>query len=138
MIIGITKGDIFGTPYKHIAFAVNTEGFNDSGFAGVISRRYWSKLANNGGNELGEILTKEVGGKVFHALVCHSLGKDGWKQTPEIVEKCLDLLNLSPDGETLAIVLMGAGMIGQMQGADVLSILGAMARSNKQVEVYYL
>lgn len=137
MIVNTIRGDVFQTPYKHIAFAVNTEGYNDAGFARAVSFRYWPELANTGGNNLGDVLTKKVNDKTFHALVCHSFGGDGWKLTAETVTKCLDSLNV-PDNETVAVVLMGAGVIGQMGGADVFSILGGMARSKKRVAVYTL
>ena len=137
MIVNTTRGDVFQTPHKHIAFAVNTQGHNDAGFAGAVSSRHWSELANTGPKKLGDVISKNGNGKTFHALVCHSLGDDGWKETAETVTKCLDSLDVSED-ETIAIVLMGAGMVGQMGGADVFSILGGMARSKKKVAVYTL
>lgn len=82
-------------------------------------------------------MQKVAGGKTFHALVCHSLGGDGWKRTPQTAEQCLNALDV-PEDETIAVVLMGAGMIGQMGGADVFGNLGGMARSKKRVAVYTL
>jgi len=40
MIVDMVRGDIFETDCKYIAFAVNTEGINDAGFAGQVSRRF--------------------------------------------------------------------------------------------------
>ncbi len=138
MIVDTIRGDVFQTPYKHIVFAVNTEGYNDAGFAGAVSSRYWPELANTGKKQLGDVLMYTVGDKTFHAIVCHVLNaKEGWYYTPVIVEKCLDQLDV-PDGETIAIVLMGAGVVGRMGGADVFSILGGIARSKKKVAVYTL
>lgn len=139
MIVDTVRGDVFKTPYNHIAFAVNTEGYNDAGFAGVVSSRYWPELANTGPRKLGDVIRNywERKDVTFHALVCHSLAADGWKNTSQTVTKCLDLLDV-PDNETIAIVLMGAGMVGQLGGADVFSILGGMARSRKKVVVYTL
>ena len=139
MIVGMFRGDIFKTSCCHIAFAVNTEGLNDAGFAGAVSSRYWPELADTGEKKLGEVMCKKSKKekKTFHALVCHSLDDGGWKGTAETVTKCLDSLDV-PDDETIAIVLMGAGLIGQMGGADVFSILGGMARSKKRVTVYTL
>ena len=34
MVVKTIQEDIFNTEAKHIAFAVNTEGYNDAGFAG--------------------------------------------------------------------------------------------------------
>lgn len=137
MIVDTIRGDVFKASHAHIAFAVNTEGFNDAGFAGAVSSRHWNELANTGKKKLGDVLSKNGKGKTFHALVCHSLGGDGWNKTAETVTKCLDSLDV-PDTETIAVVLMGAGMVGQMGGADVYSILGGMARSKKRLAVYTL
>jgi len=137
MIVDMIRGNVFETPHPNIAFAVNTEGFNDAGFAGQVSSRYWKELTNTGKKKLGDVLSHKANGKSFHALVCHSFGGDGWKKTAETVTKCLDSLNV-PDTETIAVVLMGAGLIGQMGGADVFAVLGGMARSRKRVSVYTL
>ena len=75
MIIKNKQGnDILKGGETRIAFAVNTEGCNDSGFAGRISRSYWPELAYIGECELGTVLTKTSDdGITFYALVCHSL-----------------------------------------------------------------
>lgn len=135
MIVDMVRGDIFRTHCKHIAFAVNVEGYNDAGFAGAVTSRHWPELANTGGNRLGDVLHHQVGEKTFYALVCHELGGSGWTRTPDFVEQCLNMLEVSKD-ESIAIVLMGSGMVGQLGGADIFLILGAMARSNKRVFVY--
>lgn len=137
MIVNTVRGNVFEAPHSHIAFAVNTEGFNDAGFAGQVSSRYWEGLANTGKKKLGDVLSQKAGEKTFHALVCHSLNENGWGKTAETVTKCLDSLDV-PDDEPIAVVLMGGGMIGQMGGADVFAILGGMARSKKRVAVYTL
>jgi len=135
MIVNRVQGDVFKTPLKHIAFAVNTEGSNDSGFAGAVTSKYWPFLENTGGNTLDEVLHHTSKGKTFHALVCHELKANGWAQTPQLVEQGL---NSIPGNEEIAVVLIGSGFIGQMAGADVKAILGAMERSNKRIHVYSL
>jgi len=135
MIVNTFRGDVFKTNCAHIAFAVNTKGYNDGGFAGQVSSSHWPELADTGGNKLGDVLSKKSKGKTFHALVCHSLGVEGWKNTPQTVTECLDALNV-PDDEIVAVVLMGAGAIGQTEGADVFAILGGIARSKKKVAIY--
>ncbi len=137
MIVDMVRGDILKTPHKHIVFAVNAEGFNDAGFAGVVTQRYWKALANTGGNKLGETLSMSTKDRTFHALVCHALAGSGWSKTPSLVEQCLNKLD-APDAETVGAVLMGSGMIGQMGGADTYAILGGIARSSKRVAVYTL
>lgn len=134
MIIGTKRGDILASPYTHILFAVNSEGVNDAGFANVVARKYWPELARTGPQELGTVLTKKVeGGRVLHALVCHSLKRGGWKNAQGWVEKCLETLDLPQQS---AILLIGSSQLGLQQGADVFGILGAMARSRHQLIVY--
>lgn len=135
MILDRVRGDIFAAPQKHIAFAVNTQGYNDAGFAGQVSSRVWPELENTGGNELGEVLKHPYGTKTYHALVCHSLDGGGWDETPRVAKECLDKLDV-PDDEEIAVVLMGSGPVGMMQGANVEAILAGMETSKKKLVVY--
>lgn len=135
MIVNRVRGDIFAAPQKHIAFAVNTQGYNDAGFAGQVSGRIWPELASTGGNQLGEVLTHQNSTKTYYALVCHSLDSGGWNETPRVARECLDKID-SPDDEEIAVVLMGSDPIGMMQGADVDAILIEMEQSKKKLVVY--
>ncbi len=135
MIISRVQGDIFEAPQKHIAFATNIQGYNDSGFAGQVSNRVWPDLAETGGNTLGEVLSYPFGEKIFYALVCHSLDEGGWRNTPKIARECLDQIECADD-EEIAVVLMGSGPIGRMQGADVDAILEELEKSKKRLVVY--
>jgi len=138
MIIDCVRGDIFEADLQHIAFAVNTEGFNDSGFAGVVAKRYWPALANTEPKQLGEVLSREVDSSLtFHALVCHELRGSGWGHAPKHIENCLNSLDV-PQDEVIGVVAIGAGMVGRMAGADLFANLGAIARSNKACKVYTL
>ena len=67
MIIGLVRGDIFGTPLSNIVFAVNSDGINDSGFAGQVSRRFWPELAYIGPQPLGTVLTR-TNGKTYQSF----------------------------------------------------------------------
>ena len=121
------------TPHKHIAFAINTEGFNDSGFAGFVSK-FVPKLANTGPKKLGEVITINAGHKTFHGLVCHSL-KGGWKDAPEAIVTCLNNIEVD-DREPIAIIAIGSGLIGQMSGAKILENIRAIHRSKKNCVLY--
>ena len=134
MILEMIRGDILQSPCLHIFFGVNTEGYNDSGFAGQVANNFWPELLKTGGNELGQVLVKNIGHKTFYAVVCHSL-KDGWESADQYIKAAFDSQNFE---EPCASVLMGAGFIGQMQGADVKSIIDAMRESNKSIVVYTL
>lgn len=95
MVVRTVQDDIFNSEANHIAFAVNVEGFNDSGFAGQVSRQYWNELANCGEHELGTVLSKTVGDKTFHALVCHSL-HNGWGENQaKVIKECFDKMVLA-------------------------------------------
>ena len=92
MIIEIKKGnDILAGNEKRIAFAVNSEGVNDSGFACMISRKFWPELAFIGKTELGTVLSKRVGNVEYFALCCHSL-KNGWGDQQKVITQCFDAI----------------------------------------------
>jgi hypothetical protein len=137
MIEKQVRGDVLTSGHQHIVFAVNTEGYNDSGFAGLVSGKYWPKLAMIGDQPLGRVLEHSVNGRTFHAIVCHSLGLKGWDQAPKAIFEGLDQIMVGQN-ETIGAVMMGAGMIGQMQGADVAANLKAIEQSKHKVVVYSL
>ncbi len=136
MITKVINGNVFDTPYNHIAFAINTKGYNDAGFAGQVSERV-PKIANTGKKDLGEVVSIESKGKIFHGLVCHSLEDNGWGGAPKAIITCLEKIQVT-DTEPIAVVLMGAGMIGQMSGADVKANIRAIHQSKKNCVVYSL
>lgn len=137
MVIDKVKGDIFASACRHIAFAVNTEGSNDAGFAGHVASRYWPELEEMGEAALGEVRSRRCGHYTFHALVCHVLDVGGFAQTPRYVEECLNKLDV-PDDQVIGVVLMGSGPVGRALKADVPAIVEAMHRSTKSLIIYSL
>lgn len=144
MIVDVIRGDVLESKHSYIVFAVNTSGANDAGFAGAVASRYWPELSSIGPTPVGAILEKVWPGtpvRTFFAIACHELREGGWANAPEVIQRTLDDISdrwlWMPLGP-IAVVLMGAGMIGKMCGADVLSNLGAMARSRLPVVVYTL
>ncbi len=134
MVIKTIQDNIFNTDAKHIAFAINTEGYNDFGFAGKVSDNYWPEIANCGKHELGTVISKTVGDKTFHALVCHSL-KYGWGDNQdEIIKMCFDTID--SNGEPIATVAIGTGLIGVTSGANVPEIFCGMHESKQQIMLY--
>ena len=133
MIIESKRGqDILAGGETRIAFAVNTEGYNDAGFAGVISRKYWPQLANAGKCELGTVLKKECNGVTFFALVCHSL-ESGWKDQTETIRKCFDQI----EGDApVASISIGTGLIGMLSGAKFDEIKAGMEASKAKIILY--
>ena len=133
MIIQTKEGDILQGGEKRIAFAVNTEGINDAGFAGVVSRKYWPELANIGPCELGTVLEKATDdGITFYALVCHSLN-DGWPAQTETIKNCFNAINCD---EPIASISIGTGLIGVLSGANFSQIREGMVLSNKEIILY--
>lgn len=134
MVVRTVQDDIFNSEAKHIAFAVNVEGFNDSGFAGQVSSQYWNELANCGEHELGTVLSKTVGDKTFHALVCHSL-HNGWGENQaEVIRECFD--KIPANGEPIATIAIGTGFVGVMSGADFKQIVCGMHDSQQQIMLH--
>lgn len=134
MVVKTVQDNIFNSEAKHIAFAVNTEGYNDSGFAGQVSRKYWNELANCGEHEIGTVLSKTIGDKTFHALVCHSLHGDWGENQAEIIKECFD--KIPADGEPIATIAIGTGLIGMLSGANFRQIVCGMHDSTQQIMLY--
>lgn len=132
MIIKEKSGDILNNNETRIAFAVNTEGVNDAGFAGMISRMFWPELATIGETELGTVLTTKSNGIEFFALCCHSL-HDGWVNQKEVIQKCFDAI---PGDEPVASISIGTGMIGMLSGARFDLIKAGMEASKKEIILY--
>lgn len=134
MVVKTVQDNIFNSEAKHIAFAINTEGYNDSGFAGQVSRKYWNELANCGEHEIGTVLSKTIGDKTFHALVCHSLHGDWGENQAEIIKECFD--KIPADGEPIATIAIGTGLIGMLSGANFRQIVCGMHDSTQQIMLY--
>ena len=133
MIVEIRQGqDILKSGAKHICFAVNTEGANDSGFAGLISRDYWPDLAYIGECELGTSLTHENDGVTYHALVCHSL-HNGWNNSAEVIKQCFDSIQTDDEVATISI---GTGFVGVLSGANFSEIRRGMEASSKRIVLF--
>jgi hypothetical protein len=133
MIIENKQGNnILNGNEKRIAFAVNSEGVNDSGFAGMISQKFWRELAFIGETEIGTVLTKKVGGVEYFALCCHSL-KNGWGDQRRVIKQCFDAI---PGDEPVASISIGTGFVGVLSGAQFSLIKAGMEDSNKKIILY--
>ena len=134
MIISRKEGDIFTTKDKHIIFALNTDGLNDSGFAGVVAKkRGFTEILNTGGNQLGEVLHKTIDGITYWGIVCHSLKLNGWSKSPEIIRKALDEMPFEDDA---SIVSIGSGLVGLFQGAPWKEIEQSFKDCNKRLTLW--
>lgn len=134
MVVKTIQDDIFNSKAKHIAFAINKEGYNDAGFAGIISDKYWPELAICGEHEIGTVLSKTVGDKTYHALVCHSL-QNGWGEDQrEVIKECFD--NIPVNDEPIATIAIGTGLVGMLSGANFRQIVCGMHDSKQQIMLY--
>jgi hypothetical protein len=134
MITKKVRGDVLASDHKDIVFAVNAEGVNDAGFAGAVSRKFWPELMFCGEQPLGKVMTKKAGDKTFHAIVCHSLEKDGWNGAADVVRRAVDEV----EADDFACVAIGGGLVGKMMGADADGIAAAMEESAKKITLYSL
>lgn len=133
------QGNIFQTPAEHIAFAVhwpNDAGHynnNDGGFSSQVANHGWPELASIRFNK-GEVRSKFIKGKTFHAMAVHTPQKGGWDETPLLIEECLNSFPVS-NSEVIACVLIGGGHAGQKYKASVNNMEG-MIRTYKTTVLY--
>jgi len=132
------QGDIFDTPADHIAFAVNYPNCmgsydNSGGFAGEVCSLAWPELKNIKFSK-GEVRHHRFMGKTYHAMAVHTNEVNGWQDTPELLELCLNRLPVDST-EIIAIVLIGGGVSGKKWKASVNNIVG-MSKSYKTVALY--
>lgn len=153
MILDIVQGDVLATEAP-VIFAINYEGFNDSGFAGVVHRRFWPGLAALGRSRPGQVHRHTSHGRIFFGVACHELRSGKWDMpaiTTGLDEIAAQLERagpaLWPTGFEQArrqrhllpgSVWMGRGLIGALTEVDPTSTLTAMARSVLPLSVYYL
>lgn len=131
MIKAVANENVFNLGAKHIAFAINKEGFNDAGFAGYVSDNYWDELAECGEHEIGEVLSKSVDGITLHALVCHSL-YEGWGDNQaQTIKDCFD--KIEANGEPIASIAIGTGFVGKAQHAHFDEIVCGMHASDQNI-----
>lgn len=133
MITQEKRGDIFTTKDKHIIFAINSNGYNDSGFAGQVAKRGFTEIINTGGNKFGEVIEKTIDGITYHGIVCHSLEPGGWAESPGIILKALNEMAFD---DNASIVAIGAGFIGAISGAPWNEIKEAFKKCNKRLTVW--
>lgn len=131
MIVKKVYGDVFTTEDSCIVFALNTEGYNDSGFAGQVAKRFFPEIANTGGNRLGDVLSKTVGDKTFYGIVCHSL-HDGWNGADKIILRALNEMK----HQEASVIAIGTGFVGMVSGAPAKEIYRSFEECNKKLTLY--
>lgn len=137
MITDVVKGNIFDTEFRHIAFAINVEGKNDTGVAGTVAQYFTKGFLRTGKYTMGGLISIPCFKITFHGLVCYSLEDDGWKNAPEAITAALDKIS-APDHEIIAVVLLESGKIGKDSGANVIENIRAIHRSRRTCVIYSL
>ncbi len=80
--------------------------------------------------KLGSVISKKIGDKVYHALVCHSL-ENGWgKNQAEVIKQCFDNIDID-DSEEIASIAIGTGFVGMLTGANPREIVCGCAIQRK-------
>ena len=131
MIIKTINEDIFKSNPKHIAFSINTEGYNVGGFAGDVVEKGWKELENFGKHRRGSVFSKKIGDITYHALVCHSL-HNGWGNSQvETIKRCFN--KIDANGEVINSIAIGTGLVGKMSGADYQQIICGMQESKQKI-----
>lgn len=134
MLKKVILKDIFEAEEKHIAFSINTEGYNDECFAADVAKRYWPEIEKSGKNKLGEVIPKKVGDKTFYAIVCYSL-QDGWdSKTSKIIKECFD--KIETNGEPIATIPIGTAYPDRLTHANFREILQGMQESKQDIVMY--
>lgn len=135
-ILQQVQGDVLesGLP---IVFAVNSEGINDGGFAGVISRREWPILASIGPCEMGAVLPFPTDKPRLYALVCHSLDSGEW-DLAAITAGLDKIADERGDQDEVAVVWMGRGFVGRLSGVDPEDTRRAVEGSRLRTHLYYI
>ena len=134
MLKKVILKDIFEAEEKHIAFSINTEGYNDACFAADVAKKYWPGLERTDKKELGDVITKKVGDKTYYAIVCYSL-QNGWdSNTTEIIKKCFD--EIETNGEPLATIPIGTGYAEWLKDANFREIIQGMQESKQNIVMY--
>lgn len=87
---------------------------------------------------LGSVISYDFDeSRKLHMIICHDLGRGGWRKADMYVRFGLDYLNHLNDGcREHSIVQIGTGRIGKRDSADHSAIHTAMANSFLELDLY--
>ncbi len=102
-----------------------------------IGRAYVEKIRTTNALSLGAVVSFEMrGDRELHMLICHKLGKGGWKNADQFVRYGMDYLWQKRPDRLYSIVNIGTGRVGKRDGADAVAIRSAIASSFLQADLY--
>lgn len=135
MIIQELCGDIRTTTHKHVVFALNKEGFNNSGFAAQIAKDGFQEILKTEKKEFGDYITKTIDGINYWGIVCYSKKKNGWDNSPKAI---LETLNKLPfNEENVSILAIGSSISELSQGAPWNKIHKALEMCNINLTIWH-
>ena len=132
MIDNIIKGNIHDkgqVPCEHIVFGVSPQGARDLIIEISVNK------ANTDRKKIGDVISYRIDDKILHICVCFSLHENGFRRTSQVIEDCLNELDIF-ENETVAVMITDNSGI-KIPEEKALTILGGIARSNKHVVFYY-
>lgn len=135
MIEEIVPGDITSPNNRRdIIIGMNTDLEDVLG----IGRTFVKNIVPMMAIELGSVLTFDFDKKrKLHMIICHALGKGGWRGADKYVRFGMDYLDhLNDSGRRYSIVQIGTGRVGRRDGADHALIRTAMTNSYLPVNLY--
>lgn len=136
MIKDIKVGNILAPENRSdIVIGMNT-AFDD---VRGIGKPFVERISKTRKIRLGTVVTFDYdGSRELHMIVCHKLGKGGWKNADQYVRYGMDYLWKSDPDSAYSIVNIGTGRVGRRDGADHGAIRDAMAASFLPVHLYIL
>lgn len=133
-MVRAVQSNILDSDAKHIVFAINKEGYNDTGFAGEISKEYWEGLQKYSSDRFGKVFSKTIGDKTFYAIVCYSID-EGWPDnTREIIKESFD--KIQSNGEPIDTIPIGTRYTEKLTGADFKEIVNGMQDSKQEIYLH--
>jgi len=145
MIIKVDQKNIFGSDVKHVAFLINTDGTYGVSFASQIASSrnpkikysntslvsFLSKLEFSEDFEIGRVISKEIDGIVFHALVCSPFREDVKVET---IQNCID--KIKSDGDVVAVAGFGPDDIAETEEKSLRKFICGLHASKQRIHLH--
>ena len=104
-----------------------------------IGKPFVDRIVRTRDLRLGSVISFEHDDeRELHMLVCHRIGKGGWKDAEQFVRYGMDYLWQKRQDRKYSIVNIGTGRVGKRDGADHALIRSAITSSFLPVDLYIL
>lgn len=134
MILDIVEGDILRKDNDaDVIIGMNTMLEEVFG----IGLRFAWQIQHNKPIPLGTVFSFKLDKmRKLHMIICHDLGENGWVSADKYLRFGMDYLWHSEAVRKFSMVKVGTGRVGNRDGADVASIMSAIASSHLPVTMY--